>query len=164
MSTDNRRALAGRFAGTGFLLSVALLLVLSLATASDGHGAEPSSGVCPAICLSCPMQPQYYGGWEWGGPVPGGFDHVHETCNMINCAGGACGETFLPSGSSETRVAAMIESRDVLGLIQTLAELPEQVKYNEQRHAIQVIGCGGLPVAHIPLSPVISASFVMDRL
>lgn len=154
MSTTISRAASESKLGGSSSLAGVLVLSLLMAVPVVGSGGMRTLTECPAVCLQCPLDPQYFAGWRWNSSIPGTYNHVHETCNMVNCQGGACGDAYLPFGSPESRLAALADLGDIPGLLRAYERHPTLVRYLPDRHAIQVVGCGGAPIAHLSLSPV----------
>lgn len=139
------------------LIIASILLVAGKTPAVDAKGA---SGECPAMCLACGWPP---GSLWWAATftAPGGdYDHTHPDCNMVTCGGCIDSEEdeqgllFVEETNAEA-LLRLASSGTHSELIAGLRRYPGQVEFNSERHAFQVIGCGGVPIAHIPVSPVI---------
>lgn len=100
--------------------------------------ARKVTAPCPAMCLQCPLVPDRYAGWSWnGGPhFPGNSDHVHETCNMVDCTGGACEETFLPGPNTAQRLVELVMNGSPSELRAMLKTDPDAVGFHAGRHAV----------------------------
>lgn len=134
-----------------FLSTPALMVVLlaGVRAAPGGESrrqpAHPDSAAlagCPGVCIpACPNDYHFAGAAIQN---EGDYDHVHYTCDL----GGecTCGDTFNPPGGlPPAATLVMQEAREAL------ARYPAVVTLNAERRAVQVDGCAGAVVAHLPV-------------
>jgi hypothetical protein len=92
--------------------------------------------------------------WRAGGKHPAPPNH---------CFGDSCDEkhggcTTIPPLAFE-QLRSAIQGVDTRGMGAVLAAHADHVLFNQERSAIQVLGCSGATVVHIPLPERVAASF-----
>jgi hypothetical protein len=65
-----------------------------------------------------------------------------------------CDEPLKNDDVDTTTILGLLERKDVATLETLVATQPSLV-FNEERHALQLLGCGGSIDAHIPLPPAL---------
>lgn len=159
----------GRKGVTTLVPGVAAIATIAFLTSAVGANEARTGDVlgsrwaCPALCVSCPENPQMIIAIAWNVPeFPGNFDHEHMQCNMVSCERGACGETFAPGLVPTNRLVQLVVSGNPASIRAAMTQAPSHVVYNAERHAVQILGCGSEPILHASLSPVQSAAFLTE--
>jgi len=134
------------------VVSTLVLPAAALSGSASGHGREaPAIGLepCKAQCgLFCPGV-EYYDAFPTA-PEHANFDHVHSSCNMVNCNSGACGLTLNPQ-SPLSRALVLVADETPGSLEKALRDHGDIVHLNWERGAVQVDGCNNQVVAHVAL-------------
>ena len=131
-------------------------LVLTGASSQDSSAREAAIRAamvhCPGTCVDCPS-------WtDFSSPYgPGNEDEIHNICDGYTCAYVCDGQNEMDADEAElaarVRAEAIVAAAD--GAADEIAELiafhPEVVTLNRERGAVQLIGCNGLVIGHLPL-------------
>jgi hypothetical protein len=131
--------------------------VITIASPSSAVNAELFSLPATDECLSCSTC-QNTSQHTAPGPVDTGnaFGIAHSHCSAIgDCSFGHFHDAQTCSGFALKTLPALwkdIAAADGDKLRQVISGYGAVVSYNTQRQAVQVLGCSGVVIAHIPLS------------
>lgn len=153
-----------RWFGTALVLLASVVLLGSsprAATSSPAREAAIRAAMfhCPYVCTLC----AHYDDYTSAGSSNGNLQQPIAGCEFGFCTGDACdlGE-FSPRDRAEAIVVASAGSPDEIAAL--LERFPDNVHINMERGAVQITGCSGAIIAHVPLSAELVTAIAAQQL
>lgn len=144
----------------GTVVAIMLSGMLTATAVAVGHGDGVSQGQLATAtsgafvdCKDCPGQTctSSEHAVEYFGPVDLGVEDPYEGCTFGSCEGHQHEFVMCEGGEDAQELLDALASVDVGEVEGLIASYGAVATYNTDRQALQVVGCAGEIVAHIPM-------------